>query len=270
MQANTPTPEDNNTSHDSNDNNGVNESIAPLATSPSTPLSAEKTPEKKENMLVNIIINIVIPTLVLSKFSGEDDLGVELAIVVALSFPLAYGLKEFFTIGKFNLFSAIGIVSIMLTGGMALLKLPPEYIAIKEAGIPALFAIFTLLSLKTRFPLVKTFLYNDKILQIDKVDNALKSHNNQRSFEQVLKNASYLIALSFILSSVLNYILAIWILVSEPGTEAFNAELGKMNALSFPIIAIPATVVMMFALFYLFKQIKKLTQLDLEDILKQH
>jgi len=57
------------------------------------------------------------------------------------------------------------------------------------------------------------------------------------------------------------------ILVSAPGTEAFNAELGKMNALSIPVIAIPATIVMMFALFYLFKQIKKLTQLELEDIL---
>jgi hypothetical protein len=263
MQANTPKPEENNTNNNATKNN------ASLSTSESTPTAVKKTPEKKENMLINIFVNIVIPTLVLSKFSGEDDLGVELAIVVALSFPLAYGLKEFFTVGKFNLFSAIGIVSIMLTGGMALLKLPPEYIAIKEAGIPALFAIFTLISLKTRYPLVKTFLYNDKILQIDKVDNALQTHDNQRNFEQVLTNASYLIALSFILSSVLNYILAIWILVSEPGTEAFNAELGKMNALSFPIIAIPATIVMMLALFYLFKQIKKLTQLDLEDILKQ-
>jgi intracellular septation protein A len=225
---------------------------------------------KKENFLLNIAVNIIIPTVILSKFSGEDSLGVEWAIIVALGFPLAYGLREFFHIGKFNLFSAIGIVSIMLTGGMALLKLPPEYIAIKEAGIPALFAIFTLLSLKTRFPLVKTFLYNDKIMQIHKVDSALEKLGTKHAFEVALKNASYLMALSFVVSSVLNYILAIVILVSEPGTEAFNAELGKMNALSFPVIAVPATIVMMFALFYLFKQIKILTQLELEDILNQH
>lgn len=235
---------------------------------------SEATPSKtiqpkKENMLINIAVNIVIPTVILSKFSGEDSLGVELAIVVALGFPIAYGLREFFQVGKFNLFSAIGIISIMLTGGMALLKLPPEYIAIKEAGIPGLFAIFTLISLKTRFPLVRTFLYNDKIMQVDKVDAALDRLNTKNDFERSLKNASYLIALSFIVSSVLNYILAVVILVSEPGTEAFNAELGKMNALSFPVIAVPATIVMMFALFYLFKQIKKLTQLDLEEILNQ-
>lgn len=232
---------------------------------PETPKSAPK----KENLLLNIAINIVIPTLILSKLSGDDRLGVELAIVVALAFPFIYGMREFFQAGKFNLFSAIGIVSIMLTGGMALLKLPPEYIAIKEAGIPALFAIFTILSLKTRFPLVKTFLYNDKIMQVDKVNTALDTLGTKDDFERVLVNASYLMALSFVLSSILNYILAIVILVSEPGSAEFNAELGTMNALSFPVIAVPATIVMMFALFYLFKQIKKLTQLDLEDILNQ-
>jgi hypothetical protein len=238
-----------------------------LSTPPPNQTAASKPTAKKENMLLNIAINIVVPTVILSKFSGESALGVELAIIVALGFPLAYGLREFFQVGKFNLFSAIGIISIMLTGGMALLKLPPEYIAIKEAGIPALFAIFTLISLRTRFPLVKTFLYNDKIMQVTKVDEALLRLGSKPAFERALVNASYLIALSFIISSILNYILAVVILVSEPGTEAFNAELGKMSALSFPVIAVPATIVMMIALFYLFKQIKKLTQLDLEDIL---
>lgn len=237
--------------------------------SPHAMTKAQPAPQKKENMFLNLIVNIVIPTVILSKFSSEEHLGVTWAIVVALSFPIAYGLKDLFQTGKFNLFSAIGIISITLTGGMALLKLPPEYIAIKEAGIPALFALFTIVSLKTRYPLVKTLLYNDKIMQIDKVNQALESHNNKKGFERALTNASWLLALSFVVSSILNYVLAVVLLVSEPGTEAFNQELGKMQALSFPVIAVPATIVMMFALFYLFKQIKKLTQLDLEEILNQ-
>ncbi len=224
-------------------------------------------PAKKENMLVNILINIVIPTLILSKFSGEDQLGVKGGIVVALAFPIIYGLKDLKQNGKFNLFSALGIFSIALTGSMALLKLPPQYIVIKEAAIPALFAIITLVSLKTRYPLVKTFLYNDKIMQVNKVSSALEQYGTEKDFEKALVNASYLMALSFIVSSILNYILAKVILVSAPGTEAFNAELGKMNALSFPVIAVPATIVMMVALFYLFKRIKTLTHLKLEDIL---
>ena len=224
-------------------------------------------PDKKENIFINLLINIVIPTLILSKLSGEDQLGVTWGILVALAFPIGYGLRDLNNNGKFNLFSALGIFSITLTGGMALLELPPHYIVIKEAAIPALFAIITLASLKTRYPLVKTFLYNDKIMQVDKVSAALEKHDNKENFEQALVNASYLMALSFIVSSILNYILATVILVSPPGTEAFNAELGKMNALSLPVIAVPATIVMMFALFYLFKKIKRLTHLELEEIL---
>jgi hypothetical protein len=224
-------------------------------------------PVKKENFLINILFNIVIPTLILSKLSGADELGVKWALIVALSFPIIYGLRDLIRSGKFNVFSALGILSISLTGGMALMQLPPEYIIIKEATIPALFAIATLISLKTPYPLVKTFIYNDKILQVDKVSNALNINGTEQEFDKALVNATYLMTLSFVLSSILNYILAKVLLVSAPGTEAFNAELGKMNALSFPVIAIPATIIMMFALFYLFKRIKALTHLELEDIL---
>lgn len=224
---------------------------------------------KRESLLLNLLLNIVIPTLILTKLSGADMLGTRWAIIVALAFPIIYGLNDFRRSGKFNLFSGLGVLSIVLTGGISLLELDPQYIVIKEAGIPALFGIITLISLKTRFPLVKTFLYNDKILQVHKVAEALQRTGNEPAFAQALTNASYLIALSFFLSSLLNYALAKYLLVSPPGTEAFNAELGKMTALSFPVIAIPATLVMMGALFYLFSRIKTLTQLELDDILIQ-
>ena len=228
---------------------------------------SETKPAKKESILVNLCINIVIPSVILSKFSGEEHLGVTWAIIVALAFPIGYGLRDLKNSGKFNLFSSLGIFSIALSGGMILLELPKEDIIIKEAAVPALFAILTLASLKTRYPLVKTLLFNDNIMQVEKVSAALEQHGNQTLFDKALVNASYLIAASFILSSVLNYVLATIILVSPTGTEAFNAEFAKMNALSFPVIAIPATLVMMAALFYLFKRIKALTQLEFEDIL---
>lgn len=229
---------------------------------------AETTPEpKRESLLLNILLNIIIPTVILTKFSGEDTLGTRWSIVVALAFPIVYGIRDFGRTGKLNLFSALGVLSIFLTGGISLLQLDPKYIAIKEAGIPALFGIATLISVKTRYPLVRTFLYNDKVLQVQKVDDALDHYGTHQQFEIALKNASYLIAVSFFLSSALNYALAKYLLVSPPGTEQFNAELGKMTALSFPVIAVPATAVMMYALFYLFRRIKALTHLDLDDIL---
>jgi hypothetical protein len=227
--------------------------------------SARK-PERKENVFINLGLNIIIPTIILVKFSGEQHLGPQMGIVVALAFPIIYGIYDFSAAKKINFFSVLGVLSIMLTGGISLLKLDPKYIAIKEATIPALFGIATLISLRTRFPLVKTLLYNDKIMRVDRVNETLRRENNEADFEKTLRRASYLIAGSFLLSSVLNYVLAKVVLVSQPGTEAYNAELGKMTALSFPVITIPAMLVLFGAMYYLFRSIRRLTGLSLDEI----
>lgn len=225
-----------------------------------------QAPEKKENLLLNILLNVVIPTIILTKFSGEDTLGTKFGILVALAFPIGYGLYDFVRVKKVNFFSALGVLSIVITGSISLLELDPKYIAIKEATIPALFGIATMISMYTRYPLVRTFLYNDKIMQVDKVNEALEARGMKAAFHSTLSNASYMIAGSFFLSSVLNYGLAKYLLVSPPGTEAFNAELGKMTALSIPVITVPAMIVLLGALFYLFRSITKLTNLPLEQI----
>jgi hypothetical protein len=229
----------------------------------------QKPKEHQESLLANLLLNIVIPTLVLTKGSKEAYLGPTLGLLVALAFPLGYGLYHYWRSRKINLFSAIGLVSVLLTGGISLLKLPPEYMAIKEAAIPGLLGLATLISIYTPYPLVRTFLYNDKVMDVAKVHDALEKYGNVEAFEKSLANATYMLAGSFFLSSVLNYALAKWVLVSPPGTEQYNAELGTMTALSFPVITIPSMAVFMAAVFYLFRSITRLTHLHWEDILKQ-
>jgi hypothetical protein len=212
---------------------------------------------------------LLIPTLILTKLSGEDYLGIKLAIVIALSFPIVYGVHDFFTRGKLNFFSALGVVSVTLTGGISLMELDAIYIAIKEASIPAVFGIATLLSLKTSQPLIHTFLLNEAILDLEKINQALSNNGRAQDFDKLLINASWILAGSFFLSSLLNYLLAVFILTAEPGTVAFNEQLGKMTALSFPVIALPAMLVLTANLFYLFKGITRLTGIPLEEIIKQ-
>ena len=228
-----------------------------------------KAPEKQESLLINLAFNLLVPTLVLTKLSGEDFLGIKLAIVVALAFPIVYGLHDFFTRGKLNFFSALGVVSVTLTGGISLLELDAIYIAFKEASIPAIFGAATLISLKTSQPLIHTFLLNDSILEIKRIASALEDNGRQPEFDKLLFNASWILAGSFFLSSLLNYLLAVIILTADPGTVAFNEQLGKMTALSFPVIALPAMLVMMGNLFYLFRGITKLTGMSFEEIIKQ-
>ena len=232
-------------------------------------LTSKSSAPKQESLLLNLVCNIILPTLILTKFSGEDYLGIKLAIIVALTFPLVYGLHDFITRGKLNFFSALGVVSVSLTGGISLLEMDAIYIAIKEASIPGILGVATLVSLKTSQPLIHTFILNDKVFDVSRINQALEANACQAKFDQLLINASWILAGSFFLSSLLNYLLAVIILTAEPGTVSFNEQLGKMTALSFPVIALPAMTVMMDNIFYLFRGIKKLTGLDLESIVKQ-
>lgn len=225
-----------------------------------------KNTQDKHSFLANLAFNIIIPTVIMTKLSSEDYLGPVYSIVIALAFPVVFGIRDYVKSHKPNFFSILGVISVLLTGSMSLLKLDPQYIAIKEAAIPALFGLATLISMRTRYPLVRTFLFNEQILQIGKVKEALIEFNNERAFDGKLRNASFMIAGSFFLSSVLNYALAKYILVSEPGTVEFTEELGKMTALSFPVIALPSTIILMLALYYLLHHIQKMTHLELDDI----
>lgn len=235
-----------------------------------SPSGAPAQPAKKESLLANLLLNIIIPTLILSKLSSDEYLGTKWAIVVALAFPLGYGLKDLISNSKINFYSALGIVSIMLTGGIGLLELDAEYMAIKEAAIPGILGLATVGSLYTRWPLVRTFVYNDKVFATEKIAAGLAFKGTEAAFERTLTVASWMIAGSFFLSSMLNYGLAKYILQSPPGTVAFNEELAKMTALSYPVIVLPSMIVFAAALFYLIRRLTSLTGLTFEEMLEHH
>lgn len=228
----------------------------------------QNTP-KKTGLLANILINVAIPAIILSRFSGEDALGPVWGLIVALSFPIGFGLWELKRAGKVNFFSVLGVISVMLTGGIALLQLDAKYIAIKEAAIPGAIGLAVLISQFTRYPLVTKFILNGDLLDNSKLYAALAERGNGALFEQKLSTAGYMVAASFFLSSALNYLLAKLILVSPPGTTAFNEELGKMTWLSYPVIVLPSMVILFFAIWFIFSSISKLTGRELESFMQQ-
>ncbi len=223
--------------------------------------------KKKENPLLDLIINIAIPSFILIKFSGEEYLGPVKGLVIALSFPIVYGLYSLIKEKRTNLFSILGILSTGLTGTFGLLKLSADWIAVKEASIPLLIGIFVIISTKTSYPMVEKIIYNDKILNKNKISEHLQAKNNTFLFNKRLKWITLLVAGSFFLSATLNYYLAKVMLTAEPGSVIFNEQLGKMQALSFPVIALPSTIILFIALFLLINSIKKLSGLTLKEIL---
>lgn len=235
----------------------------------SDPLPTQKSQPQKGGFFSNLMFNILIPVVILTKFSEESALGPLWSIVIALIFPIGFGLWEMRITGKVNGFSILGIVSVLLTGGISLLQLDPKYIAIKEAAIPALIGIAVIVSQKSHRSIVKLLIFNDQIIQIDRVHKALAVQGTESLFEKKMSIVTYIVASSFFLSSVLNYVLAKIVLRSAPGTPEFSAELGRMTALSYPVIVIPSMIVLVGAVWFLISQLKVLTKLNLDELMAE-
>lgn len=227
-----------------------------------------KTPSKQENLLLNVFCNIAVPALVLSKLSTPERLGPVYSLILALAFPLGYGAWDFVKRREANFISMIGFVSVLLTGGLGLLNIGGFWFAIKEAAIPTVIGLAVLLSLKTRKPLVNTMLYNPQVIDVPRVDAALAERRNRAGFDRLMVTSSYLLTVSFLLSAVLNFGLARYLLRSPAGTPEFNAELGKMHLLSWPVIVLPSMVMTLLALWRLLSGLKGLTGLTMDEIFR--
>ncbi|HIE40501.1 MAG TPA: MFS transporter [Thiomicrorhabdus sp.] len=222
-------------------------------------------PEHKPRPMIDLLVSIVIPSVILMKLSGESDLGATGALITALAFPIAWGMYELVKFRKFNFIALLGLISVLLTGGIGLLELDTQWLAIKEAAIPGIIGLAVIISTKTRYPLIKTLIYNPKIMQVEKIEERLKESNNTQKFEARLLMGTYLLGGTFFFSAVMNYILATWIVVSPAGSPEFNEELGQLTLLSYPVIAIPSMIMMMAIFYFLWRTINGLTGLKMAE-----
>ena len=232
--------------------------------------------KKKENVWLNLGFNIVAPSLILVKgrkifesiLPVSDNLDV-IVFVSALAFPLIYGVYDLLQRRKWNIFSIVGLLSVVLTGGIGLMKLSRECMILKETIVPLVLGGAVLATALTKKPLAKMIMLNEDIVDVKKIDDALDARGTRAEYDSALKTATYWVSGSFLLSAILNFALASYIFKSEVGTEAFNEEVGTMTALSFPVIAVPTTIMFIFAMYKFFGALSKNTGLSLEEIMTQ-
>ncbi|MGB5407826.1 MAG: VC0807 family protein [Thiogranum sp.] len=224
----------------------------------------------RPNPLIELSITIIIPSIILMKLSGPTELGSSNALLLALAFPLSRGAWSLLRERRVNLFAVLGLVSILLTGGIGLLQLDPQWLAVKEAAIPALIGIAVLVSTRTRYPLVRSLLYNPAVMNVGKIQRTLEDLGNTDAFEKRLLNATYLLGGTFFFSAAMNYLLAGWIVTSTAGSTAFNEELGRLTLLSYPVIGLPSMLMMLSIFYYLWRTIRGMTGLTLEEALASH
>ncbi len=232
--------------------------------------------QKKESIWLNLGVNVILPTLILMKAQkwlvGAGLIAQDCAkpiyfFVAALIFPIAYGIWDLIQKKKWNIFSIFGVVNVLLTGTIGLFELSREWIIAKEAGIPTILGLAVLISAYTKKPLVNLLVYNDNLLDTQKVSAALAEKNNTEKFFDALKGATILIAISFFVSGVIQFFLAINIYTENASAEEFNNQVGQMTWISYVVVLLPCIIITAAAFMKITNAIKNLTGLSFEEVL---
>lgn len=226
-------------------------------------------PPDRENMWLSLACNIFLPVIILKKAGKMFEIADSTVLVIALAFPVGYFIWDFVRRKKLNWISVLGFVSVLLTGGIGLLKLPPHWFWIKEAAIPFAIGIATFASMFTAKPLIRLFMLNRTVMDVDQIEASLTARNTRASFYKLLRNCTAWLGGSFMLSAVLNFVLAKWIVKTDPAVdlEAFNDQVGTMTFYSYFIIMIPSMAILMFVFYKVMGGLKRDTGLELEDVM---
>ena len=258
----------------------------------------------KEHPLANILINVLLPVFILSFLSKDPAIQALLdkpltlhtwfgeiprfwyigplkALIIALSFPLIYGIWMFAKSGKFNFFSGLGFGSVLLTGGLTLYLWNPDgsvkehaglLFGIKEGAIPLALGIAVMISRKSATPLLNTFLYNDSIFDIPKIEARIAANGAQSGYQDLMRHATMLFAASFFISSVMNIGLALFFFrgfdrAAPDALEIYNTIIGRLTGWGFAVIGLPLLVFLFFTLKRILKGLRELTGFKDEELM---
>lgn len=231
-------------------------------------------PKSPSHGLVSIVCNVIIPVMILHKLSAK--MGALPALLLALSFPLGFGIYDFLKEKKLNPLSLLGFLNVSVTGSLAVLGLGGIWFSMKEAFFPFLIGLFVLISAFRKSPFVRTLFLNPQLMHLEKVDQILTERNNKTDFEAHIKTSTILLSGSFFLSAALNFILSLRIfkeldptLTSEAKSLILNGQIAEMTQWSFMVIMLPSMIFLIFILWYMMRGIRRLTDLKMEEILKQ-
>ena len=230
--------------------------------------------QKNENPLVSLIVNIMIPVLILNKGSAHlGENGAFWALLLALAFPLVYGLRDYFLFKNKNYVSILGVVNACMTGGIALRELDGSWFALKDASLPICLGTYVLVSSFTKKPFAKVFFMNPQIMNTELLQKSLDEKGTNKEFDALLRKGTRLFAISFFISGVLNFFLALRVFVPiDPAlagaarTQVLNEQIAHMTWLSMAVIALPLFCFTGAFLFWFFKRLTQLTGLKVDEL----
>jgi intracellular septation protein A len=242
---------------------------------PQTMTPPPRPPAKADSSqgFANIFFSVIIPVLILNK-GTKYGLTPVLALVVALAFPLIFGLYSLIKEKKMNYIALLGLLNVLSSGVLTVLALGGIWFAIKEAVFPLLIGIFVYVSSFSDKPFFQSMFLNPTAFDVAKLWESLNTSEKKSQFLQTMKKATQGLSLSFLLSAILNFCLAFVIFKPLPEEltelekqDLLNVQLSQMTMYSFVVIMIPILIVVSLVLYLTFKKTTQITGLTLEDLM---
>lgn len=220
----------------------------------------------------HIIVNIILPVYILNK-GAKFGLTPQNALILALSLPLCSGLYSVYKNKKMDFVSLLGLLNILISGTLSLMALGGIWFAVKEALFPLLIGIFVLFSSFGKNPFFETLFLNPNAFDVDRIKEKIQTSDKETDFKILMKQATQFLSLSFLMSAVLNFILAMNIFIpladsmtTEEKQNALNQQLGEMTLYSAIVILLPSIIFLGAILYYTFKRLTALTGLTTNDL----
>ena len=225
--------------------------------------------QQEKSLLWELFFNLCLPTLILMKGHIWFPLSPKASLAIAIACPLSYGILDWVRDAHFNWIAFLGLISIAVKGSVGLFEGSNQWLAINEMMLPLIMGctlvIFRLLH---RPPFLPKFLLNEQFCYVENILQKIKKKGNESLLQKHILWYEWSLAGLFFFSAILNYLLARYLVIHPAGSAEFNHELGLLTGWSFVIIAVPATLGLLIIVWRFFSQIKKLSELSWEEILK--
>jgi hypothetical protein len=226
-----------------------------------------------DNPLLSLVVNILLPVMILHK--GSHYIGAQMTLLVALCFPLTYGLQDYLRRRHKNYVSMVGMVNILLTGSLALLNLNGIWFVFKEATLPTVLGLLVLGSAFTNSPAAKMMFCNPAVLNMQIIDEKIDQLKLGEAFLRLLRRTTLWLSLSFFISAIGNFTLALHVfedidshLTKEQQITVLNGQLAHMTWMAFGIIALPLMVFSGVLIYVFLRRLSTMIDVPVDSLVK--
>lgn len=211
-------------------------------------------------------INIFLPVVILLSLSDESRLGPLNALLLAVAIPAIYGIWNLLRTRKVDASSVLGVISVMMTGVIAVLELDSDLFALKEAVIPVGFAAVLLVTNRMRFPVVK--LLFDTVQRRERVERMITEQDQEPAYRKHIERSGAIWAGIMTLSGVMKFSLASLVMNANAGTREFNTQLATYELVQIPTSMLVTMVLILSLIFFIAKGTGELVGLAPSEVMR--